>query len=63
LQLYRKNGNGWTPLGQPFSAKLWGNEPTGINLLNRLYPLPNGAYQLRAAFERFRALQTFSVVA
>jgi hypothetical protein len=63
FQLYRKNGNGWTPLGKPFSAKLWGNEPGGIDLLNRLYPLSNGAYQLRATFEGFRALQTFSVVA
>jgi hypothetical protein len=63
FQLYRKNGNGWTPLGKPFSAKLLGNEPASIALLNRLYPLLNGTYQLRAAFEGFRALQTFSVVA
>ncbi len=61
--LDRKNRSGWTPLGQSFSAKLLGNEPASIELLNRLYPLENGAYQLRAAFEGFRALQTFSVVA
>jgi hypothetical protein len=63
FQLYRKNGTRWTRLGKPFSAKQWGNQPTYIPLYGRLYPLPNGTYQLRAAFEGFRAQQTFSVVA
>jgi hypothetical protein len=63
FQLYRKNDTRWTPLGKPFSGKQWANEPAIIPLYGRLRPLPNGTYQLRAAFEGFRAQQTFSVIA